>query len=67
MVNYHSCCIPNYSGLRQPMTELHKDKSRKFGLKQAIDAFDKIKHALSNATTLSHLKTDVDTTPMLNR
>ncbi|CAH8493835.1 unnamed protein product [Dicrocoelium dendriticum] len=66
MVNYYSRFIPDCSGLLQPLTDLLKGKSRKFEpTQEAIDAFDKIKHALSNATALSHLRTDVDATLIL--
>ncbi|CAH8621454.1 unnamed protein product [Dicrocoelium dendriticum] len=63
IVNYYSRFIPDCSGLLQPLTDLLQGRSPKFESTQgAIDAFDKIKHALSNATAPSHLRTDVDTT-----
>ncbi|CAH8508541.1 unnamed protein product [Dicrocoelium dendriticum] len=61
MVNYYNRFIPDCSRLLQPLTDLLKGKSRKFEpTAEAIVAFDKIKQALSNATALSHMKTDVD-------
>ncbi|CAH8550920.1 unnamed protein product [Dicrocoelium dendriticum] len=62
MVNYYGRFIPDCSKLLQPLTDLLRGKTRKFKpTNEAIDAFDKIKHALSNVTALSHLRTDVNT------
>ncbi|CAH8493846.1 unnamed protein product [Dicrocoelium dendriticum] len=62
MVNYYGRFIPDCSKLLQPLTDLLRGKTRKFKpTNEAIDTFDKIKHALSNVTALSHLRTDVNT------
>ncbi|CAH8483736.1 unnamed protein product [Dicrocoelium dendriticum] len=66
MVNNYSCLISDCCGLRQPLTDLLNGRSQNFEpTPEAIYAFDKIKHVLSNASAFGHMWTDVDTPHIL--